>query len=97
MRALDFRDLNVEFDATGGPLSATLAGETSRQLRLCLQQLSAAQRRSVYLAYFRGLTHSELAQSLAEPLGTIKSRLRRSLRRLKTCLRLTGDRREIQD
>ncbi len=68
------------------PLVTAMAVEDSRQLKACLERLSDTQRRSVYLAFFHGLTHSELAQSLAEPLGTIKSRLRRSLTRLKNCL-----------
>lgn len=68
------------------PLATAMAVEDSRLLRGCLERLSDTQRHSVYLAFFHGLTHSELAQSLAEPLGTIKSRLRRSLTRLKKCL-----------
>jgi len=38
------------------------------------------------LAYFNGMTHDELAQHLATPLGTVKSWLRRGLMRLKNCL-----------
>lgn len=77
------------------PLTAAMAGQDRLALQVCLDQLSGTQRRSVYLAFFHGLTHSELARSLAEPLGTVKSRLRRSLTRLKNCLKPGGEQREI--
>lgn len=77
------------------PLSSAIASEDSRRLERCMQRLSAEQKRSVALAFFHGLTHSELAECLAEPLGTIKSRLRRSLARLKECLTNLGENHEI--
>jgi RNA polymerase sigma-70 factor (ECF subfamily) len=43
-------------------------------------------RQAIALAFFQGLTHSELAQHLAQPLGTVKSWIRRGLERLKVCL-----------
>lgn len=79
-----------------GPLASAITSEENRQLRDCVDRLSDNQQRSVALAFFRGLTHQELAMSLAEPLGTIKSRLRRSLVRLKDCLESLGDGNEIQ-
>ena len=44
------------------------------------------QQQAVVLAYYRGLTHEELAQYLDKPLGTVKSWLRRGLLRLRDCL-----------
>ncbi len=52
----------------------------------CLEGLEAEPRRAVLLAYFEGLTHDAIAQSLDRPLGTVKAWVRRSLQRLKICL-----------
>jgi RNA polymerase sigma-70 factor (ECF subfamily) len=52
----------------------------------CLEQLAAPQRRCLLLAYQEGLTHSEIARAVGEPLGTVKSWVRRSLLALRRCL-----------
>ena len=49
-------------------------------------QLEPAQRQAVALAYLRDQSHSEIAEALTVPLGTIKSWIRRGLAKLKTCL-----------
>jgi RNA polymerase sigma-70 factor (ECF subfamily) len=54
-----------------------------------LKALSANQRQSITLAYAHGLSHGELAQHLREPLGTVKTWIRRGLERLKTCMEQT--------
>ena len=77
------------------PLRSAMAVEDSDYLDLCMSRLSGSQKQSIALAFFHGLTHSELAECLATPLGTIKSRLRRSLQRLKECLGKLGYRDEI--
>ncbi|MFJ7154125.1 ECF RNA polymerase sigma factor SigK [Streptomyces sp. NPDC101118] len=56
------------------------------QVWRCLAELSRAQRECVVLAYYGGLTYREVAAALAEPVGTVKARLRRGLRLLGTCL-----------
>jgi RNA polymerase sigma-70 factor, ECF subfamily len=56
------------------------------RLRQCLQGLSDEQRRSVLLSYYEGYTHTELADRLAAPLGTVKSWVRRGLTQLRACL-----------
>ena len=56
-------------------------GERAR-VQTALQMLSADQRRTLELAYYGGLTQSELAERLGEPLGTIKSRMFNGLQRL---------------
>ena len=52
----------------------------------CLEQIAAPQRRCLMLANQDGLTHSEIARALNEPLGTVKSWVRRSLLALRRCL-----------
>ena len=44
------------------------------------------QKQAIALAFFQGLSHAELARHLREPLGTVKSWVRRGLERLKRCL-----------
>ncbi len=51
-----------------------------------LANLPEGQRRAVELAYFEGLTHSEIAQHTGEPLGTVKTRLRSAIETLKKML-----------
>jgi len=57
-----------------------------QQLHVLLSELPSEQRQVVELAYFQGLKHSELAERLAIPLGTVKTRLRLGLQKLKRML-----------
>lgn len=52
----------------------------------CLEQIAPSQRRCLVLAYQEGLSHSEIARAVGEPLGTVKSWVRRSLLALRRCL-----------
>jgi RNA polymerase sigma-70 factor (ECF subfamily) len=74
-----------------GPLASAISSEENTHVHECVDRLSDNQQKSVALAFFRGFTHQELADCLLEPLGTIKSRLRRSLLRLKECLETLED------
>ncbi|MEV4556210.1 sigma-70 family RNA polymerase sigma factor [Kitasatospora sp. NPDC049285] len=56
------------------------------QVRRCLTGLTEVQRESLTLAYFRGFTYPEVAQLLGIPLGTVKTRMRDGLIRLRDCL-----------
>ncbi|WP_354637445.1 sigma-70 family RNA polymerase sigma factor [Kitasatospora camelliae] len=56
------------------------------QVRRCLGSLTELQRESVTLAYYRGYTYPEVADLLGSPLGTIKTRMRDGLIRLRDCL-----------
>ena len=60
------------------------------RLRHCLGTLDAPQRQSLALAYYDGLSHSELATHLNAPLGTVKAWVRRGLDKLKQCLEHPG-------
>lgn len=62
------------------------ASDEARALLRCLEGLPARHRQAIALSYFRGLAHAELAKNLAEPLGTIKTWIRKGLMQLKRCL-----------
>jgi RNA polymerase sigma-70 factor, ECF subfamily len=68
------------------PAESALLSQYARQLAICLQGLDPHQRQAVSLAYLRDQSHSEAAQTLKVPLGTVKSWIRRGLQKLKTCL-----------
>lgn len=65
------------------PEPARVGGEQSRQLRDQLARLPATQRLLLDLAFYEGFTHVEIADLLGLRLGTVKSRLRTALRRLR--------------
>lgn len=69
-----------------GPMEMLAQASDARRLQQCMQGLSAAQRQSVALAFFDGLSHAEVADQLHQPLGTVKSWVRRALITLKGCL-----------
>ena len=73
-------------DDAPGPLEQLMAAGEAAALARCLQQLESKQRQSIMLAFFHGLSHSELAGHLKQPLGTVKTWVRRGLERLKGCL-----------
>jgi RNA polymerase sigma factor (sigma-70 family) len=55
-------------------------------LKACLEKLEPRPRHAIVLAYVQGLTHTDIADRLATPLGTIKSQIRRALVTLKECM-----------
>ena len=60
--------------------------EDHERVRLCIEQLQNEHRRTIRLAFFDGLSHSQLADRIGAPLGTVKSWIRRGLASLKGCL-----------
>ncbi|WPB55986.1 RNA polymerase sigma factor [Xylophilus sp. GOD-11R] len=68
------------------PLDMAEASQQAVALRQCLSRLEARQREVVSLAYLRELSHSELAEQLKLPLGTVKTWIRRGLTQLRDCL-----------
>ena len=62
----------------------TLHGvEKAKMIQSAIGELPADQRSAIQLAYFSGLTHTEISEKLQEPLGTIKARIRRGLMKLR--------------
>jgi len=90
-RAIDrLRQRRPETDIEEVVIAGTtdLGDETERSLvvekvREALGEMNADQRKALELAYFQGLTHSEIAEKTGEPLGTIKTRIRSGLQSLR--------------
>lgn len=100
-RAIDrvrHEQANIDRDATVSAADATRPYDDvservetdleREQVRRCLDGLTELQRESVTLAYYDGYTYREVAHLLESPLGTIKTRMRDGLARLRDCLGL---------
>ena len=77
-------------DESASPQREAEARAEAHTLRACLQELDPEQRQSIALAFYHGLSHSELADHLRRPLGTVKTHIRRGLARLRDCLQRQG-------
>lgn len=64
----------------------TVDYEDKSKLVDCMEQLDDQQKQAINLAYYKGLTHSELVDHIETPLGTVKSWIRRGLQQLQRCL-----------
>ncbi|MFD0204357.1 MULTISPECIES: ECF RNA polymerase sigma factor SigK [Saccharothrix] len=79
-------DVETPFDAVSEQVAARVE---RRQVRRCLSMLTELQRESILLGYFQGYTYPETASVLGIPLGTVKTRMRDGLIRLRDCLGVT--------
>ncbi len=79
------KPLQPEFDEDTSDV--VISGERDRTIQNAVMELSPEQREAIQLAYFNGLTQSEIAERLNEPLGTVKARIRRGVQRLEQTVR----------
>lgn len=83
---IDLLDWSELISEQPSPLQALQTQHEAADLARCMDGLEAPQQRALTLAFFHGLSHRELAEQLDEPLGSVKSRIRRGLANLRRCL-----------
>jgi RNA polymerase sigma-70 factor (ECF subfamily) len=90
-RASTLRERAAAFEATrqrpfDDVTDSVLAADERRALRHCLTGLTDVQRTAITMAYYTGATHHMISDTLGAPLGTIRTRIRDGLIRLRDCL-----------
>lgn len=78
--------LNALHDPGATPIEALQISADAKALAYCMSMLEGLHRQVIGMAFYHDLSHSEVAQQMAIPIGTVKTWIRRSLERLKTCL-----------
>jgi RNA polymerase sigma-70 factor, ECF subfamily len=76
-KEIDFPTISVD------PIEAIESGERRQQVLSALSQIPPAQRQVIDMAYYQGLTHTEIAAATGLSLGTVKTRIRLGLSKLK--------------
>jgi RNA polymerase sigma factor (sigma-70 family) len=86
--AADFsRDVVEAMEAPGrGPADALQWQSEAQALAHCMARLERPHQQAIGLAFYHDLSHSEVAQQLSLPVGTVKTWIRRGLEKLKSCL-----------
>jgi len=77
---------DAAIDASAPPDMEILSAERIARVRAALDTLPMLQRIAIELAYYEGLTHTEIAARLEQPLGTVKTRIRLALTKLRDTL-----------
>jgi RNA polymerase sigma-70 factor (ECF subfamily) len=78
-------DLEQAAERPGG--AGALVDNDAAMIQAVVNRLPKSQRQAIEMAFFRGLTHQEIAELLGEPLGTVKARIRRGVFKLREDLR----------
>ncbi len=82
---------DVDFPVDGPtPIEMLERAAEGRAIRDCMETLDGATKQAIALAFFHGLSHGALASQLGQPLGTVKSWIRRGLAKLRRCLDALG-------
>jgi RNA polymerase sigma-70 factor (ECF subfamily) len=87
--AVKVEELPEMISTQPSPESLAIAGQSSRSLMGALAAVPSEQRQALELAFFAGLSHSEIADQLGEPLGTVKTRIRLAVATLRELLKDT--------
>ena len=85
-RTISIDDPNLRFDPldeNASPDQVVSFRQSRDAVRAAMTELSAVQREAVELAFLKGMTHVEIAERLGQPLGTVKTRIRQGLIRLR--------------
>ena len=77
-------------DDASTPAEASEMSSDARALAACMARLEGLHRQAIGLAFFHDLSHSEVAQRMSLPVGTVKTWIRRGLERLRLCLAKGG-------
>ena len=85
LEGLDAAIVTVEAP-NADPVDTAIAHDDREAIRVALASLPAAQRQAIELAYFGGFSQAEIAASHGEPLGTIKTRMRLALQKMRDLL-----------
>jgi RNA polymerase sigma-70 factor (ECF subfamily) len=85
--SLDDDDVHVTlYSSENNPLEDTILNERAKLVKQAMEQLSDKQREVIEVAYFEGKTQSEISEEFDVPLGTIKTRMRDAMIKLRTLL-----------
>ena len=84
---IGIRDYDREYDQVAEHVEVTMEGA---RVKRALQGLTELQRQAVQLAYYGGLSHSEIAAELHVPVGTVKTRIRDGMIRLRDAMGVTS-------
>ena len=87
-RCCSVEEISEAEDSFQAPPPGDDVHQEARRLHHCMDHLPAEQRQSIALAYYRGLSQTEIALSMNQPEGTVKSWIRRALTHLRECIGL---------
>jgi len=91
VRSADLLDEGARMNPAPDPVEFAMRAVAQGQVRLALLALSREQREAIVLAYYGGYTQQEIAQRLQVPLGTVKTRVRDGMARLRRSLTESED------